>query len=181
VITVARLKEWLNIESTSEHDALLKRLEERAVAFLELRTDQHLGPRQAFILITTGRGAKTLWLSNRVDELTKVEFRDNFSNVWNEQTLADYEADGFAVRSIVGTFPTGEASTRLSYKSGYRNSVGPEPDVEQAVYELVETWFRQRVTAAGGLVPRRGAEDQLPELPRVVEDVIASRKMLGGL
>jgi hypothetical protein len=181
VLSVEQLKQWLNIESTSEHDQLLRRLEERAVAFLELRTDQHLGPRETFILTTSGHGSPTVWLKNRVDELVKIEFRDSFSRIWREQTLTDYEADGFAVRSLVGTFPTGEASLRVTYKSGYRNSVGPEPDVEQAVYELVETWFRQRVTAAGGLVPRRGAEDQLPELPRVVEDVIASRKMLGGL
>ena len=181
MISVAKLKEWLNIESTTEHDAELRALEERAVAFLELRTDQHLGPLDTFILTTSGHGAPTLWVKNRVDELTSVEFRDRFSKIWRPQTLADYEADGFAVRSLVGSFPVGEASVRLTYKSGYRNSVGPAPDVEQAVYELVETWFRQRVTAAGGLVPRRGAEDQLPELPRVVEDVIASRRMLGGL
>lgn len=181
MISVEKLKGWLNIESTTEHDAELRALEERAVAFLELRTDQHLGPRDTFILTTSGHGSPTLWVKNRVDELTKVEFRDSFSRIWRAQTLSDYEADGFAVRSIVGTFPLGEASTRITYKSGYRNSVGPEPDVEQAVYELVETWFRQRVTAAGGLVSRRGGEDQLPELPRVVEDVIASRKMIGGL
>lgn len=181
MISTARLKEWLNLESTSEHDTLLRRLEVRAVAWLELRLGQHIQERETFTETLTPVGASVLWVRNSIVELTKVEIRDSFSNVWTEQTLSNYEADGFAVRKLQGSFPSTRGGTRVTYETGYKAGDGPEPDIEQAVYELVETWFRQRVTAAGGLVPRRGGEDQLPEVPRVVEEVISSRKVMPGL
>ncbi len=181
MISTERLKSWLNLETTSEHDDELKRLEVRAVAWLELRLGQHIQERKQFIETLTPIGDAVLWVRNRIEELVKVEIRDTFSAVWQEQTLSNYEADGFAVRKLQGSYPNTRGGTRITYKTGYRASAGPEPDIEQAVYELVETWFRQRVTASGGLVPRRSGEDQLPEVPRVVEEVIASRKAPVGL
>lgn len=181
MISVARLKEWLNLESVSEYDSLLRRLEVRAVAYLELRLGQHIQESETFTETLTAVSGTVLWVRNSIVELLTVEIRDTFSGVWTAQTLSDYEADGFAVRKLQGNFSAIRGGTRITYTTGYKVADGPEPDIEQAVYELVETWFRQRVTAAGGLVPRRGGEDQLPETPRVVEEVIASRKVMPGL
>jgi hypothetical protein len=153
----------------------------RAVAYLELRLGQHVQERAEFVETLTPLGDQVLWVRNPVEELVRVELRDTFSGVWREETLSDYEADGFAVRKLQGSYPATRGGTRVTYKTGYRASEGPDPDVEQAVLELVETWFRQRVTAAGGLVPRRGSENQLPEEPRIVEEVVASRKVMPGL
>jgi hypothetical protein len=181
MISTERLKGWLNLEATTEHDDELRRLEVRAVAYLELRLGQHIQKRAEFTETLTAIGDAVLWVRNRIDELVRVELRDTFSGVWREQTLSDYEADGFALRKLQGSYPSTRGGTRVTYKSGFRSSEGPDPDIEQAVLELVETWFRQRVTATGGLVPRRGGEDQLPEEPRIVEEVVASRKVMPGL
>jgi hypothetical protein len=118
-----------------------------------------------------------------------VEFRDGFSGSWTTQSLTDFEADGYRISRLSASFPGGQnagfgtvfpagaRNVRATYKGGYESA--PD-DVKQAIKELVETWFRARVTTGGGQISFRDASAELPSTPRTVEQIINLYKRLPG-
>jgi hypothetical protein len=184
VIELDELKLQLGLSTTSEYDELLELLEPDAISFISERSGAYIGePESTLEYRDGGNGVSMILASDPILELESIETRSGVSLTggsvaWATEDLADYLVVDRRIESLVGVFPPGQSNVRITYKRGY--AIGSEPGfVRQAVKELVEQWFRDRVTATGGIAPR--PESELVSVPRTVELAIQKLNRFHGV
>lgn len=146
MLQVPEIRDWLGLTST-DHDAILEDLEERAVEFIEKQTDRYFGEVQSFTDIMDGSGFDVLWLPEAPAALTSVHYRD-VEGVWIAYESTDYELDGRQLFRLRGfAWPRGRRNIRVIYTAGYTEGAEPA-DVKQAVLDLIALKYRGRGSEA---------------------------------
>lgn len=180
MVSLEDLKDWIGLSNTDEYDALLLTLETEAVSYLEGRSGRHLGKTTSITEYHSGGvgGRQTLFAGNPVASLVSIETRSTLAGDWTFASLDDFDVVDRRVISKLGYLPVGTTNIRMVYKAGYK--AGDEPGwLTRGVKGLVELWFRNRVTATGGLSP--SPEQEALPVPEPVETAIRLLRGLPGV
>ena len=180
MVPVEDLKDWIGLAKTDEYDDLLERLELEAVSYFEGRSGRHLGKTSSLIEYHSGGpgGRQTLFAANPIASVVSIESRSSLAGEWATADLDDFDVVDRRVISRFGYLPAGTSNVRLTYKAGYK--AGDEPGwLTRGVKGLVEQWFRNRVTATGGISP--GPDQEALPVPEPVETAIRLLRGLPGV
>ena len=178
MIPVSVLQAWLNDDESAE---LLLALERRAVGYLERQTGRHLGDPKTVTRSFDGRGSQLLFLPEEPRDPAGLvlEVRSEFTSAWELVESDEYEVDGRRVFRVAEVWPRGRFNLRATYDAGYTAADAPQ-DLRQAVIDLVEHWYRGRVTATPGFVPEEVTQ-QSPRLPASVYRTIQAWRIPVGV
>lgn len=151
--TLADLKEWLSIPSTTTtSDALLTRLLNAATAFMDTYMGRDGLLSAARTETRSGTGHKRLmtrhWPVTAVAAVTVNGEAIPVSSSW-DATGYTHDADSIVLRNRV--FDKGDLNVSLSYTAGY---AAVPADIVQACIELAGLKFRTRDTSASGWVSK---------------------------
>lgn len=179
ILEVDDIKKWLGsgLDNTSEDDDVLIALEQRAVAHIENMTGRRFSSPTQVEEIHDGSGRNKIWLRNiPVDGVvSSVETRNSLSASWVEMDATDYSVKGRRLYRIDGqAWPDAEQNIRILYEAGYVARDVPG-DIQQAIYEIIESTWHNRVTSTPALVT-----EQTIDIPRTAGIVISRWKVISG-
>jgi uncharacterized phiE125 gp8 family phage protein len=177
VIDVEEIKAWLGsgLDNTSEDDDVLVALEERVVAHVENLTGRRFSDPTEVLEIHNGSGRNKIWLRNvPVDNvISSVETRTSIGDAWTELDSTYYEAKGRRLYRTDGSqWVEGVENIRIRYEAGYPEAPG---DIRQAILEIIESTWHNRVTATPALVT-----EQTIDIPRTAGIAISRWKVISG-
>lgn len=176
--TLAEIKDWLGsgVEETGEHDDVLVSLRASMQTFFETQTGRYFGDEVTFTEVLDGEGNRKIWLRNppKDDLLTTLSHRLEVGDAWTDYLVTDYAVRGRRLYRAGGLiWPVGLQNLRAIYDSGFATATAIPSDVRQAVRELIETNWRNRVTGTPALL-----SEQTIAIPRTVNATINRYRMM---
>lgn len=149
MISLADLKAYLGGSFSTDDDAILTDLEERAVALVERATGRFFGASGSKTYTLEGSGDTSVWVGDAITAVASVSIRDTVGEDWTALTADDdyewHKAETHTASRFVRcnglTWPDGVALVRVIATRGYAAD-GEPPLIRGLVKDLVNWQYR---------------------------------------
>lgn len=148
MISLADLKAYLGGSFSTDDDAILTDLEERAVALVERATGRFFGASGSKTYTLEGSGDTSVWVGDAITAVASVSIRDQVGEDWTALTSDDYEwvlasahSPSEFLRADGLSWPDGRALVKIVATRGYAGDDEPGP-IRQLVMDLVNWQYR---------------------------------------
>lgn len=152
--TESELLKHLNASGDNASE-IVKDINDDAFELLQEITGRCFGSPKTIIKVRSGRKElETLYVPDEIRTLTKVETSPIWSTTWTEEALSEFQfvVGENWIRWRGRSFPEGRKNVRFTYTAGFNPREAPAR-ARRAVIQLIEVWYRNRVTTDGPVDP----------------------------
>lgn len=161
--------ETLDDGDPSQTDLFI-RLSRAAIDFFEAEADHHLHQVSGAIRYFDGgpHGRTRILLPESFTSISEVAERDEGTSTWDVLDSSKYLLINRTLTRLVGAFPAGLSTVRVTYNSGYADLQSVPSRITRAIIDLVGVAYRTRKTTRPTFLPDGQVipVDQIPQSTR---------------